>query len=71
MLPIENLGSHFGRRVTWIGASSDNTFVRLEASLISPHLLRRSTITANKTAIGKRVDSLPIIRLCGSMTTRV
>ena len=65
MVPIENLGCHFGRRVTWIGASSDNTFVRLEASLISPSLLRRSTVTANKSAIGEQAGSsyFQILRL--------
>jgi len=53
MEPVTNVGATYGRRVTWVGAAGDSTFIRLEASLISQKLLRKSTVTANTLSISK------------------
>ncbi|CAG7827585.1 unnamed protein product [Allacma fusca] len=51
MAPLDNIGVNVGRRVTWVGATGDCTFIRLEASLISPNMLQKSTVTANGSTI--------------------
>jgi len=53
MVAIDGIGARLGRRVTWIGASGDSTFLTLEASLISPITLGKSSVTANRSAICK------------------
>jgi len=53
MTPLPVVGSKYGRRVTWISAAGDATFMKLEVSLISPQSLRKSTVTANLSAISK------------------
>jgi hypothetical protein len=54
MTPIPIMGSKYGRRVTWISAAGEATFMKLEVSLISPQSLRKSTVTANLSAISKQ-----------------
>ena len=61
MNAIQNVGAKFGRRVTWIGATGDSTFVRLEASLISQKILKKSTVTANSSSISKNQSILIIL----------
>lgn len=56
MVATPNVGSKFGRRATWINASGDATFVKLEVSLISPKILQKSTVTANSSAISNLND---------------
>jgi len=46
------LGPKHGRRATWVGASSDETFVRIDESLINIHTLSNSSIVANQSCIG-------------------
>lgn len=46
-------GAKHGRRATWIGASGDQTFLRIDESLINVHTLSRSNIVANPSCIGK------------------
>ena len=46
-------GAKHGRRATWIGGSGDQTYIRIDESLINAHSLNRSTIVANHSAIGK------------------
>lgn len=53
MSAIQNVGAKYGRRVTWVGATGDSTFIRLEASLISQKILKKSTVTANLSSISK------------------
>ena len=53
MATLDNIGVKVGRRVTWIGAAGDSTYIRLEASLISPNMLQKSTVTANSSTISK------------------
>ena len=46
-------GAKHGRRATWIGASGDQTFLRIDESLISAYTLAKSNIFANNSCIGK------------------
>ncbi|XP_035827428.1 E3 ubiquitin-protein ligase MYCBP2 isoform X3 [Aplysia californica] len=50
--PVPNVGAKYGRRATWIGASGDQTIMRIDESLINAHTLTRSNIFASKTCIG-------------------
>ncbi|ESO93790.1 hypothetical protein LOTGIDRAFT_153260, partial [Lottia gigantea] len=50
--PLVSVGSKYGRRATWVGASGDQTFMRIDESLINPHTLTRSSVFANSTSIG-------------------
>ena len=42
-----------GRRATWIGASGDQTFLKIDESLINAHTLAMSSVFANQSCIGK------------------
>lgn len=46
-------GAMFGRRATWIGASGDQTFLRVDESLINAHTLAKSNVFANQSCIGQ------------------
>ena len=46
------VGMKHGRRATWVGASGDQTFVRIDESLINVHTLSSSSIIANQSCIG-------------------
>lgn len=50
---LVNTGARYGRRATWIGASGDQTFMRIDESLINAHILAASKVFANHTSIGK------------------
>ena len=51
--PVEilGIGSDHGRIATWIGASADQTIIRVDETLINAKNLLRSTIMANKNHI--------------------
>ncbi|XP_056648043.1 E3 ubiquitin-protein ligase MYCBP2 isoform X1 [Diorhabda sublineata] len=49
--PIPNIGPRHGRRATWVGASGDQTFLKLDESLINSVSIAKSTVTANKNSI--------------------
>ncbi|KAF2975157.1 hypothetical protein EK904_003165 [Melospiza melodia maxima] len=36
--PMPNIGSKYGRKATWIGASGDQTFLRIDEALINSHV---------------------------------
>jgi E3 ubiquitin-protein ligase MYCBP2 len=48
---IPNVGSNWGRSATWIGASSEQTFLKVDESLINAKSLMGSTIMANNHQI--------------------
>ncbi|CAE1311209.1 MYCBP2 [Acanthosepion pharaonis] len=50
--PVPGIGARYGRRATWIGASSDQTFMRIDESLINAHTLTGCNIFANQSCIG-------------------
>lgn len=49
------IGARYGRRATWIGASGDQTFLRIDESLINAHILAASKVFANQKSIGNGV----------------
>ncbi|XP_062580615.1 E3 ubiquitin-protein ligase MYCBP2-like [Saccostrea cucullata] len=50
--PVPSIGARYGRRATWIGASGDQTFLRIDESLINAHILAASKVFANQKSIG-------------------
>lgn len=46
--PVPGLGLHYGKAVTWIYASADQTLLKLDESLINAQNLRGASIVANK-----------------------
>ncbi|KAL6484777.1 hypothetical protein MHYP_G00068220 [Metynnis hypsauchen] len=50
--PMPNIGAKYGRKATWIGASGDQTFLRIDEALINSHVLATSEIFASKRIIG-------------------
>ncbi|XP_045068074.1 E3 ubiquitin-protein ligase MYCBP2-like isoform X1 [Coregonus clupeaformis] len=50
--PMPNIGAKYGRKATWIGASGDQTFLRIDEALINSHVLATSEIFASKDIIG-------------------
>jgi len=71
------VGREHGRRAVWVNASADQTFVRIDESLINVHTLNTSTVIANQSAIGLSLSlSLFLsvclcLSLCLSVTVRV
>ncbi|XP_048349651.1 E3 ubiquitin-protein ligase MYCBP2 isoform X12 [Sphaerodactylus townsendi] len=49
---MPNIGSKYGRKATWIGASGDQTFLRIDEALINSHVLATSEIFASRHIIG-------------------
>ncbi|KAL3880398.1 hypothetical protein ACJMK2_032642, partial [Sinanodonta woodiana] len=49
---VPGVGARFGRRATWIGASGDQTFMRIDESLINAQILSTSKVFSNHTSIG-------------------
>ncbi|XP_073976386.1 MYC binding protein highwire isoform X3 [Rhodnius prolixus] len=49
--PLSWVGPRQGRRATWVGASADQTYLKVDESLINSVSLNQSTIMANKTSI--------------------
>ncbi|RWS17339.1 E3 ubiquitin-protein ligase MYCBP2-like isoform X4 [Dinothrombium tinctorium] len=48
---VPNIGSQYGRRATWIGASGYYTFIKVDESLINPSTLPSARVLANKRCI--------------------
>lgn len=49
---VPQIGSRFGRRATWVGASADQTYIKIDESLINAASLKHSTLMGNKNCIG-------------------
>ncbi|XP_025027420.1 E3 ubiquitin-protein ligase MYCBP2 isoform X1 [Python bivittatus] len=49
---VPNVGSKYGRKATWVGASGDQTFLRIDEALINSHVLATSEIFASQHIIG-------------------
>ncbi|KAL3209805.1 hypothetical protein MRX96_037617 [Rhipicephalus microplus] len=49
---IPGIGAKRGRRATWIGASGDHTFVKLEEILTSASSLSHCSLIANRSCLG-------------------
>lgn len=46
---VPNIGPHWGRRATWIGAAGDQTYIKIDE--INSITLTKSTVMANKSCI--------------------
>lgn len=46
------VGSSFGKRAIWIGANCNQTFIKIDESLITSQMLPSMRVTANKDTIG-------------------
>ena len=52
LLLLSLTGAKHGRRAAWVGASGDQTYLRIDELLINAHTLSKSTIVANPSSIG-------------------
>ncbi|XP_071483934.1 E3 ubiquitin-protein ligase MYCBP2-like [Diadema antillarum] len=50
--PIPSLGARHSKRATWVGASGDHTFIKVDEALISPKMLADSLVFASQEEIG-------------------
>ncbi|XP_037787011.1 E3 ubiquitin-protein ligase MYCBP2-like isoform X1 [Penaeus monodon] len=48
---VPGVGPRLGRRATWIGASADVTYVKLDQSLINAHNLSAASVVANSSCL--------------------
>ncbi|XP_030378381.1 E3 ubiquitin-protein ligase highwire [Scaptodrosophila lebanonensis] len=49
--PVFGLGPNYGKKVTWIGANGDQTFIKIDESLITAQMLPKMHVVANKKTI--------------------
>ena len=55
---VPDIGPQHGRKATWVGASSDQTFLKVDEALVNPHMLENSLVFANKSVLGELTDIL-------------
>ncbi|KAK4298747.1 hypothetical protein Pmani_028926 [Petrolisthes manimaculis] len=48
---VPGVGPRLGRRATWVGASADLTYVKLDQSLINAHNLSAAAVVANSSCL--------------------
>ncbi|XP_044762914.1 E3 ubiquitin-protein ligase MYCBP2 [Coccinella septempunctata] len=48
---VPNIGPRHGRRATWVGASGDQTFIKIDESLINALSISKSAVTATKSSL--------------------
>lgn len=51
VIPFSGLGPSYGKKVTWIGANGDQTFIKIDESLITAQMLPKMHVVANKKTI--------------------
>ncbi|ALC49441.1 hiw [Drosophila busckii] len=56
---VTGLGPAFGKKVTWIGANGDQTFIKIDESLITAQMLPKMHVVANKKTI-LLIPSIPL-----------
>ena len=49
---VKNIGPKEGKRATWIGASGDQTFLKLDESLVNEDQFKRSTVISSDNCFG-------------------
>lgn len=50
---VPGIGPRMGKRATWIGASADFTFIKVDQSLLNAYNLQASTVVANTNCLGQ------------------
>ncbi|XP_070133334.1 E3 ubiquitin-protein ligase highwire [Drosophila bipectinata] len=56
---VFGLGPSYGKKVTWIGANGDQTFIKIDESLITAQMLPKMHVVANKKTI-LLIPSIPL-----------
>lgn len=56
---VFGLGPCYGKKVTWIGANGDQTFIKIDESLITAQMLPKMHVVANKKTI-LLIPSIPL-----------
>lgn len=51
--PVSGIGPNFGKRASWIGASGDQTFIKVDESLITGAMLSKVSVVADESTICK------------------
>ena len=52
------IGHQTSKRATWVGALADNTYIKLDQSLINAHNLQASNVIANSECLSKNCFAL-------------
>ena len=69
---MPDMGPQYGRKATWIGASGDQTFIKVDEALINPRMLENSLVFANQSVIGKSVVPVGfMVRSCPKRRLRL
>lgn len=50
---FSGVGPNFGKRASWIGASGDQTFIKIDESLVTGTMLTKVNVVADKNTICK------------------
>ncbi len=66
---VPDIGPQHGRKATWVGASSDQTFLKVDEALVNPHMLENSLVFANKSVLGK--SKFVIHEICLSLLSHL
>lgn len=53
LFSFSGIGPNFGKKATWISASGDQTFFKIDESLITSQMLSKINIVADKSTICK------------------
>lgn len=51
---VNGIGPKYGKKIMWIGASGDQTFFKIDESLITASMLSKINVVADKQTIRKR-----------------
>lgn len=49
--PVTGIAQSVGKKATWIGGSGDQTFMRIDESLVTPAMLNKVNVVADRNAI--------------------
>lgn len=52
---FSGVGPDHGRKASWIGASGDQTFIKMDESLVNAAMLSKFHIAADKNTIRKKL----------------
>ena len=52
---VSDIGPEHGKRATWISASGDETFIKLDENLVNEEQLYRSTVLSSERHFGKYI----------------
>lgn len=50
---VAGIAQSMGKKATWVGGSGDQTFMRIDESLVTPAMLNKVHVVADRSAIGR------------------